>query len=239
MTALLSSLLLLTVNQHESTRVFVVVFCLGCVLTYATAAANIFHVHGAQLHTMTTTTAATTAILTASLDDCKTSFDADIIKIDGGVWGGDGDADDRSSSRAMALALARVSFVLSALERQGLVDRERDVEPLVALFHENQQQANSRTKDSALNDVSDTEVLRSDSLYGLHSPPTTTTTTAVATKTISWLRDHSVTSITSSTVSNPMHRPTGPGQGPRQGSRPGTLSTTTTSAISTTASAMV
>ena len=219
-TTIISCRLLTVTLQYESTRVFVILFCLCCVLTYATAAANIFEVHGAQLQSMTTTSV---MALAASPDDQKSSVDTGIIKIEDGD-DGDDDGDTSGGSMAMAVALARVSFVLKGLERQGLVDHERDIEPLIALFNQEQHQATVTDTDNSTRDaaaVYTTEGGSSDSLYGPHSPPSSSASTMIP----SLLRDHhSITAITSSTASNPMHHP------PQSLA---TTKTTTTTAIST------
>ena len=197
---------------------FVIIFCLCCVLTYATAAANIFEVHGAQLQSMTTTTV---MALAASPDDQKSSVDIGIIKIEDD--GNDGDTS--GGSRAMAVALARVSFVLKGLQRQGLVNHERDIEPLIGLFNQEHHQATVTDTDNSTRDaVYITGGGSSDSLYGPHSPPSS----SASTMTPSLLRDHhSITAITNSTATNPMHHP------PQ--SLATTASTTTTTTTASTA----
>ena len=108
--------------QYDSTRIFAIIFIMSCVLIYATAAGNIVEVY----------------------KDSITDVNADDVEATG-----DGTDKKRSLSRLQSFsdnwvekvlaeqntaAVERSNFVLMVLEEKGLIDRIKDVQPLLAQF---------------------------------------------------------------------------------------------------------
>ena len=105
--------------QYDSTRVFAIFFIMSCVIIYATATGNILEVYYESINDVVADVE-----IGATVNNQGTHMTGRFTD----TWV------EKVLAEQNTTAVERSNFVLMVLEEKGLIDRKRDVRPLLAYF---------------------------------------------------------------------------------------------------------
>ena len=165
--------------KYDSTRIFAIFFIMSCVIIYATASGNMLEVYYESIND---------AVTDVEIGAIVNKQGSHMIGRFTDTWV------EKVLAEQNTTAVERSNFVLMVLEEKGLIDRKRDVRPLLAYFDNmDRMKLGFITKQDLLDfahdqreQIEEQEGIASNPLHTYYEMPTHQTTEAIGSDTVSF-----------------------------------------------------